>query len=424
MEYKNILVCSVPCWNKKSGSDTMSTLLTGYPKDKLANLYIREDFPDSDVCEKYFRISENAVIKSILKPGIKTGKQIYLTKATTDDNTKNAEITNQRYQKHSGLKRHLLLCVRETLWFLGKWKSPELEKFIDDFKPDVVFFAMEGYIHFNRINRYILKKTGAKGIGYFWDDNFTYKQNNKFLSLIYRFFQRRSLKKLAKECDTFFAITPKTKEEADKEFNINCTLLTKPIDFTGKTFSQYAPKSPIKMVYTGKLIIGRDETIRIIGQALDKINENGEKIELDVYTTTKISSPESFGDSINLKGTVPQTEVPTIQNSADILLFAEAISGAKSKTSRLSFSTKITDYFGSGKCILAVGRPDVAPMEYLKENDAALCAYDFDSIYNSLNKLCESPELINQYAEKAYQTGYTNHNKKDIQKTLFEAFSR
>lgn len=424
MEYKNILVCSVPCWNKKSGSDTMSSLLTGYSKEKLANLYIREDFPDSDVCEKYFRISENAVIKSIFKPGIKTGKQIYLTETTTDDNTQNAEITNQRYQKHSGIKRHLLLFAREILWFLGKWKSPELEKFIDDFKPDVVFFAMEGYIHFNRINRYILKKTGAKGIGYFWDDNFTYKQNNKILSLFYRFFQRRSLKKLAKECDSFFAITPKTKEEADETFNINCTVLTKPIDFSNNAFTPYTPKKPIKMVYTGKLIIGRDETIRLIGQALDKINETGKKIELDVYTTTKISSPESFGKSINLKGAVPQTEIPAIQKDADILLFAEAINGPKSKTSRLSFSTKITDYFGSGKCIFAVGRPDVAPMEYLKENDAALCAYDSDSIYDSINKLCENPELINQYAQKAYQTGYTNHNKKDIQKTLFEAFSR
>lgn len=424
MNTKRVLVSSVPCWNAKIGSDTMSSLMNGYPKKNIANIYIREELPDSDVCDNYFRISENAVIQSIFKRNIKTGKQIHLTKTTTDDNTKNAEKTNQRYQKHSGVKRLLLLFVREILWFLGKWKSSELEKFIEDFNPDVIFFSMEGYIHFNRLNRYILKKTGAKGVAYFWDDHFTYKQNNNILSLIYRFFQRRSLKKLAKVCDSFFAITPKTKEEADKTFNINCTVLTKPIDFSNNTFTPYELKKPIKMVYTGNLIIGRDETIRHIGKALDKINENTKKFELDIYSTTKIASPESFGTSINLKGAVPQTEIRAIQKNADILLFAEAISGPKSKASRLSFSTKITDYFGSGKCILAVGRPDVAPMEYLKQTDSALCAYDYNSIYDLLNKISKNPELINEYAKKAYQTGYTNHNKKDIQKTLFETFSR
>ena len=104
-------------------------------------------------------------------------------------------------------------------------------------------------------------------------------------------------------------------------------------------------------------------------------------------------------------------------------MFAEALCGKNAKSVRLSFSTKLTDYFGSGKCILAIGVPDIAPMEYLKEKDAASCAYDYDSIKDAVKSLLDRPEMICEYAEKAYKTGLENHNKACIQKTLFEVLN-
>ena len=285
-----------------------------------------------------------------------------------------------------------------------------------------MFFAMEGYIHFNRINRYILKRTGAKGIGYFWDDNFTYKQSKKLGHRIYRFFQRADLKKTAKMCDTFFAITPKTKKEADEVFGINCEVLTKPIDLEKYPFRNYEPSKPIKMLYTGKVVIGRFDTIKLIGKALDEINKDGVKAELDVYTTTYLSDEDlaDLSEHVHILGAIPQTEVAAVQRAADVLLFAEAIDGANAKIARLSFSTKLTDYFRSGKCILAVGNEDTAPMEYLKEKDAALCASNLDEIINAIKLLTDNSGLIPEYAQKAYNCGKENHDKKDIQKRLFE----
>lgn len=418
---KKVLVCSIPCWNKKSGSDTFSSLMEGYEVDNIASLYIREDVPDSPVCHNYFRISENAVIKSVLRRSLKTGKQIITSDTVSvDDNSFNAEITAQRYRKYGAKRNWLLLYAREFLWKLGKWKTKELDEFISEFKPDVVFFAMEGYIHFNRIVQYILKKTGAKAIGYFWDDNFTYKQSKSIGHKIYRFFQRKSLKKLAKNSTHFFAISPKTKKEADEFFKIDCELLTKPIDFDNIDFEKYEPNQPVKMLYTGKLIIGRYETIRLIGKALDEINRDEEKITLDVYTTTEIKDTSGLSPYVHILGSIPQTEVSRVQKEADVLLFAEAIEGENAKTARLSFSTKLTDYFRSGKCIFAVGNRDVAPMEYLKEEDAALVATNYNEIYDALRKIAYSSDLIRDYAERAFLCGKKNHNKKDIQARLFE----
>lgn len=423
MENKRVLILSVSCWNKKTGSDTFSSLMEGYGPDKIANIYIREDIPDSPVCENYYRISENAVIKSLFKRGLKTGERVQAFEPS-DQNAENAKITAERYKKYSAKRNWLLLYARELIWKFGNWKTAELDRFIEEFKPEVVFFSMEGYIHLDRIARYVIKKTGAKGVGYFWDDNFTYRQSKSIGHNFYRFFQRRELKKCVKLCSDFFAIAPKTKAEADEVFGIDCKILTKPIKAADE-FAAYEPSSPIRILYTGKLIIGRYDTVKTVGKALDKLNENGVKAELDVYTTTELGEEElsSLSRFVHILGAIPQTEVQAKQSEADILLFAEAIEGKESKTARLSFSTKITDYLRSGKCILAVGDMETAPMEYLKSENAAIVADNAEDIYKSLDTICENKQLICEYAKRAYDCGIRNHKKEDIQKLLFDTLN-
>lgn len=67
MKQPRVLILSVPVWNTESGSDTLSNLLSGYGSENVANIYFKSGIPSSDVCRKYFFISENAVIKSIFK---------------------------------------------------------------------------------------------------------------------------------------------------------------------------------------------------------------------------------------------------------------------------------------------------------------------------------------------------------------------
>lgn len=421
---KKVLVCSIPCWSKKVGSDTFSSLMEGYDKNCLANLYIRDGMPDSPVCNNYFKISENAVIRSVFKRKIKTGQHIFLD--ATSESTEEPKSVADRLRTGNSVKRYLLLFAREILWKLGCWRSKELDAFLEEFQPETVFFAMEGYIHFNRINRYIMKKTGAKGVGYFWDDNFTYRQSNEFLYKVYRFFQRRDLKKTAKLCNEFFAISPKTKEEADRFFHIDCKLLTKPIDFSDAKYEKTEPQLPLKLLYTGKLIIGRFDTVKMIGEALDDLNKDGFLAELDIYTTTTLeeSQKASLSPYVHILGAIPQTEVARVQKEADVLLFAEAVEGKNSKIARLSFSTKLTDYFRSGKCILAVGAADTAPMEYLKNEGVALIASTKLETRDALRRITQSPELIEEYGYKAFLCGQKNHDKKQIQETLFHTLNQ
>lgn len=421
-----ILICTVDTWNSKlsaSSSNTFSALFSQYDAQDVANIYIREELPDSKVCSRYFQISEQRVIKSLFNPKIKTGKEVFAAEKMTESELSSLEKSKELYGKNRAKRSYFKLFVREAIWLLGKWRSKELDAFLESFSPEIIVFSMEGYIHFNRICRYVIKKTAARAIGYFWDDNFTYKQlKNNFGYMALRFFQRKSLKKLSKCTDKFWAISPKTKKEADEFFGIDSVLLTKPADMPEKFSPESVSNGTLKLVYTGNLAIGRKSTIIAVSKALDRLNEKTPLMELFVYTPTELLPEElkELGKYVHIYPPVPMEEVAAIQKKADILLFLEDIDGPMSKKARLSFSTKITDYLKSGRCILALGNPDTAPMEYFKQTDSALCITQKEKIEETLRLISEHPDLLTEYAEKAYKCGKENHNGEKIRETVRE----
>lgn len=418
-----ILVITVSAWNSRVGSNTWSTLVEQYGRENVANICIREETPDSPVCSRYFVISENRVLKSILKRGIKTGGEVQPSLDKSEDNH-DLKAHNERYRKMKKRRSYTMLMAREIVWWLGKWHTNELDEFLDSFKPDIILHSMEGYIHLNRIINYCIKRTGAAAVGYIWDDNFTYKQSKNLGYKIYRFFQRRSLKKLARVTKDFFAISNMTKREADAFFGIDCKILTKPLNgIPAVEFGEI--RKPIKILYTGNLGIGRDRSLlRVVNAIRERFAED---FSIDVYTQTHLDDESKKeleqGGVCKIHAPIPQSEVLEKQKEADILLFLEDIDGKNAHTARLSFSTKITDYLSSGRCILAVGCADTAPMQYFLEAGAAAVATSDREISERLAEISDDPKALKAYAEKARETGIKNHSKEKVLGTFSDTIN-
>ena len=422
MDEPHILVFTVAAWNSRVGSNTWPTLLTQYRSQNIANICIRNEPPDSDACDNYFVISENKVIQSVLHRNVKTGYQVTkMQPAEAGD----LEKHNERYHQMKKKRRYSMLLAREMVWKLGRWCTPELNAFLDEFKPDIILHSMEGYIHLNRIIEYAIARTGAKAIGYIWDDNFTYLQSKALGYKVYRYFQRKSLKSLASKTTAFFAITEKTKNEADRFFHINCTVLTKPLNRMPEVL-ECEEHSPIQILYTGNLMIGRDATLaKVVNQAAF-LNQKEVRVVIDVYTKTEITDVYSqlFDNSwCNLHSAIPQEEVLAKQREADVLLFLEDIDGEHAQVARLSFSTKITDYLSAGKCIFAVGNRDLAPISYLDEHHAALVADSEAGIAEALQKLMDAG-VREQCARNAAKLGVNHHDAAIINKTFSDVISK
>ena len=181
------------------------------------------------------------------------------------------------------------------------------------------------------------------------------------------------------------------------------------------------------MVYTGNLFIGRANSLVELSKALEKINQDGEIATLDIYSPTVLDDQTMKylnSNGCHFKGSVPQSEVDKIQKSADIVIFAESLEKEHRLDARLSFSTKLTDYFKNGKCIFAIGDKTIAPIVYLRENHCAIIANEYDEIEGQLRGLIEDPERIIEYSRNAFECGKRNHNEKDVKKVFVETFCK
>lgn len=416
MDKKKVLVVGINPWIDNTGINTLIDFFDGWGADRIAHIYTREKLPFTHICNTFFRISEPKVLRSVLKRSVKTGETVENTQPQ-----ENAPV-NALYGKPAGAFKQLL---RELVWKFGKWKSPELDAFLEEFNPDVLFFPVYSNVYMCRLQNYIAKKLQKPVVLYSSDDNYSYQSVSKTpFSLLHRFWLRHQEKKLFRRAGKVLVISPKQKEEYDRLFGADCGVLTKGIDFSGLEFAPWQVRKPIRMVYTGKLIIGRWKSLAAIAEALGEINRNEAKMELHIYTTDTLTQEQKLALNRNgacVKGSLTLEQVRKVQQDADILVFVESLEKKYRYAARLSFSTKVTDYLKSGKCLFAIGDEDIAPMDYFKRYDCAVTATSYGSIAGKLKMLADAPETIVTYGEKAYRCGRENHERSKMRNILYEA---
>ena len=416
-----VLVVSITVWRDDSPIRTLPELFSCWERDRIAQIYTRAGLPDNSICDRYFRIDENSVMRSVFKRKTKTGKvvenqQNVKTESSSEQASLDAE--NARYAAAHRKHSWFMTLMREAVWRFGKWKSAELDEFVREFDPDVIFVPIYPFYYMERIQTYLIKKYKKPVVCFIADDNYTYLPcKGSPLAYLHRFMLRRYVRREIPLCDEFFVMTPMAKREYDKLFSVDSKLLTKAIDFENIDFKPKKADTPIKMVYTGKLVIGRDMAMVEIAKALEKINRDKLQIELDIYAPDAPS--EEVKTALNVKGcklcgAVSKDKVAEIQAQADVLVFAESLSKKYRNAARLSFSTKITDYFSSGRCIFALGSKEIAPIDYLIDEDAAVVVTDYNDIEAALRRLCENPELVEEYGRKAFECGKRNHNRENV----------
>lgn len=413
-----VLVVNINVWQDSSAIRTMPEIFACWQRDRVAQIYTRAGLPDTKVCDEFLQINENSVIKSILKRKLVTARRVSNSSQKQGVADEELKKERQRYKLAAKGYSPLLALCRDLVWALGKWKSKELDEFLIDAAPDVLFMPIYPVVYMSRIHRYIIKKTGKPVVCYLADDNFSYKVCGKnIFARIHRMWLRKVNIPLIKNCDKLFVIAPKTKEECNVLFGKDAELLTKAIDFSKVEFKEKKAELPLKMVYTGKLIIGRDRALMHIAEAVARINEKSERLIFEVYApgTPDEKFLKAFeGKGCRFMGSVPKEKADALQEEADILVFAESLDKKHYNAARLSFSTKITDYFKNGKCIFALGSKEIAPMEYLINEDAAVAVTDYSDIEANLRRLCDNPSIVEEYSKKAYECGQRNHDSEKV----------
>ena len=78
------------------------------------------------------------------------------------------------------------------------------------------------------------------------------------------------------------------------------------------------------------------------------------------------------------------------------------------RRTRLSVSTKIADYLGAGKCILGIGRADLASIQHLQ--DVACVVNNPEDMRERLSLLIEDVDYRQQLSIKAREKAIKQHS--------------
>ena len=416
-----VLAISLSTWRKDSGIHTQTDLFKFWDPEKVAQIYLKSDLPNTPVCNRFFQISENAIIHSVLnrKP---IGKEVQ-NGGELDEKAKQAlETEKQMYAKAHKKKNWFMTVMRELVWNFGCWKTMALDEFVKDVDADVYFVPIYPVAYTGWLQWHIIKKYPKPYVCYLADDNYSYQSCGKNVwAWIHRWMLRRIVKKLATNCTEMFTITRTEGIETDECFGTHHVVLTKGIDYSKLTFDDRTPHTPIRMVYTGNLLIGRAASLCAISRAMKEINKDGVKVTLDIYTPTDLDAESTAllnSNGCTKHAPVTKDKVAQIQREADIVVFVESLEKEHRYDARLSFSTKLTDYFASGKCIFAIGDKAIAPIQYLEEYDCAITCSDYNDVEGQLRKLIDNPDKITEYGRKAFETGRLNHEESKVKETF------
>lgn len=421
-----ILILSSEAWNDRiNGNNVVSNWFSGFDAE-FANIYMSAGEPYNHCCKKYFQLTETAMLKSITK-GILAGRIVEVEDYYSQDHGADA-VPTKLYSMLRHVSGPFLRFIREELWLRGKYNMELLKSFIDDFKPDIIFSERMASCKMLRLERTVLNICDVPMFAFTGDDEYSLKRLS-FSPLFWfnRFRVRYMLRQMVSEYRIYYTLSYEQKVDYETRFGCKCKLLQKCADMP----TEYSPclvHQPIRMIYAGKFYCNRWKALVEIADILRVINRDEVRIVLEIYTRDLPNKKQkrllNDGRSSFIKGAVSQEELKEIYKDSDIAIHVESRDIKNRLVTRLSFSTKIIDCIESGCAILAYCWNKHSGWTYLKRENAAVCVSSLSELREGINSLVNHPEIIEEYARRAYECGIRRHRRECIQKMLKDDFEQ
>ncbi|TVY07218.1 glycosyltransferase family 4 protein [Paenibacillus cremeus] len=420
-----ILIISDEVWNDEiHGNNILTNWFQGFDAE-FANIYCSPGSPLNPCCNQYFQITDSMMLKSIF--GKKKAGKSFKLNSLADKAIFDGESENKRlYSRLKFITTESLRAVRELIWFYGKYDFQALQKFIDEFKPDIIFSPRLATIKMLRLEKIVCNIAQVPIVAFTGDAEYSMRIFR--ISPIFwvkKLILRNMFRKMMLSYSLYYTLSDEQREEYQNEFGEKFKILRKCGEFKDTTVISKV-KKPIKIIYAGKIYSNRWKTLVAIRKALKVINEAETKILLEIYTRDKMSNRqrELLDDGKNsfVKGAVSPEELKTIYNNSDIALHVESFDLRNRLLTKVSFSTKIIDCLGSGCAVMVISWDKHSGFTYLKKENAAFTISNLNDISIELKKIVENPNLINIYAQNALKCGQRNHKKDNVQQMIYEDF--
>jgi glycosyltransferase involved in cell wall biosynthesis len=414
-QYPKLLIISHNLYDINNNiGKTLVSLLNGWPKDRIAEIYFRNDPPSFNYCSQYYCITDKEVLKSVVSlHTIKAGSVV-----SKSDELKCSSAENKLYA--FGNHRHpSVSLVRDYMWNMGNWKTKELRNWIlNTVKPDLILFVPNEYCLAYKVALYVASLVNKPIVPFYMDDTFYFNVHTGIIDS----FRRKQIRTLATKIHTYsksiLTICDYMSDVYEKHFKKQCYAFMNSVEISEPRGAKRLEEQ-VLLTYMGNLHSNRWKSLVEIGKALESIEkEKGIHCIVNIYSTSYLEEAmkDAFNSvhTLNYVGNIPFSQLRAKRAESDILLHVEAFDKRSVDSLMLSLATRIPEYLSTGVPIFAYGPACLSTMRYLTNFDLAQVCYDKEDIVNQLSVLLSDENRRNDLALRGFERAKTYHDRKKV----------
>lgn len=365
----NVLVISYSPFSKTvNNGKTLSSFFENYNRESIAQFCFSGGDRNEDVCDNYFILTNDDVLRK-KTGGAFSSSQIPVIPVNQEKKTGLKKAFGFFSQKRFPAAVYIKNCV---------WDKADYSKafeWIDQFNPDVVFFQGFSMAYGYDFALDVCKRKNIPMILELTDD---YTHRLYPLSILERANQtryRKAFTEAIRFASKTIVISQLMKEEYESRFGGDMVVMMNSVNALHPACP--CERTPDDYVYAGNLLLNRWKVLRNLGKALLQANPQA---TLNIYTPDvpprRILKALSKVSSIHYGGRLTKEDLDRRLKKCEYVVHVEAFDKKNRKITRLSMSTKISEYVASGAKVLAIGPSDVASMRCLEANRLGVCIHN------------------------------------------------
>lgn len=389
---------------------TLVSLLRGWPKEQLAQIYFRNDTPSFNYCSQYYCITDKDVLKSVATcHAIKAGRIVEQknTPVLSDAENKLYAIGNHRHPSVS--------LIRDTMWDLGCWGTKMLDHWItEDVRPDLLLFVPNDYCLAYKVALHIRQLAQCPIVPFYMDDSFYYDVDTNLVDKFRRLQIRKLASKINAHSECLLTICDYMSDVYEARFGKKCVAFMNSVEISEPRGAKELG-NPVVFTYMGNLHSNRWMSIVEIGKALEIIEkQKGLACTLRIYSCSYLEPrmKEAFDSvsTIDYVGEIPGSELQKKRFEADVLLHVEAFDQRSVNSLMLSLATRIPEYLSTGIPIFAYGPDCLSTIRYLKDNDLAQICHKKKDLVDQLYNMVHNKKRCGELSERGFERAWMYHD--------------
>lgn len=407
-----LIVGTVP-YNPQSTSRAFEAYFTGWPREELAQIFSNAKTPIKGHCGSLYQITDERLLRCRWDKRLESGRVFSYDQLPERWEDGRLEVNGEavRHLYRLGRKKiPLRYLLRKWLWAEKYWHTEQLDRWLEEFRPECVFLAFSDDFFILEIARYAAEKFAIPIVSCIGDDY--YFNDRPSRSLLYHLYRRQYkalVDRVLSRPGSAIYISDKIRDKYNGAFGLDGQTVYLHSELPRRPFRSVDRESP-KIAYFGNIRQGRCESLAAIGDSLKELSGND---VLDVWSNQE-SGPEAellrVHPNIRFHGSAPYEEVARRMWESDVVVIVEGFRREHVNNTRYSLSTKAADCLACGAQILVYGSGECGVVEYMASTGAAVVCTRREDLTDSVRYLLEDETGQRCRYEKAKQVSERNHN--------------